>query len=273
LHYIDLFDDYPFFYAAMVRNMNPKAQARMMDDYNLYGDPTCYYDGGIFNSIGGYPSGQTDTCLSRIFATAARDVHDLELEVHWSWKGGGIIEIYFTVTNIELINDAPATPGVPNGVSEGNVGVEYQFEAVATDSHGNDIFYKWDWGNGDFSEWLGPYNSGIPCNTSYAWFDDGTFNVRVKAKDIWDAESDWSPILPVNIISYVCGDASGDGEVNLLDILFLIAYKYNNPPGEAPDPIEAGDANGDGDINLLDILYLIGYKYNTPPGPEPICPE
>ena len=32
-----------------------------------------------------------------------------------------------------------------------------------------------------------------------------------------------------------------------------------------------GDANNDGVINLLDILYLIDYKYGTPPGPEPIC--
>lgn len=32
-----------------------------------------------------------------------------------------------------------------------------------------------------------------------------------------------------------------------------------------------GDANNDGVINLLDILYLIDYKYGIPPGPEPDC--
>ncbi|GEM_PF-1891182 len=71
---------------------------------------------------------------------------------------------------------------------------------------------------------------------------------------------------------YVCGDASGDGTVNLLDILYLIAYRYNTPAGPAPVPMEAGDANADGSINLLDILYLIAYRYNTPPGPAPLCP-
>ncbi len=74
------------------------------------------------------------------------------------------------------------------------------------------------------------------------------------------------------IAEYICGDASGDQVVNLLDILYLIAYKYNTPPGPAPIPPEAGDANGDGAVNLIDILYLIAYKYNSPPGPEPICP-
>ncbi|UCD16744.1 MAG: S8 family serine peptidase, partial [Candidatus Zixiibacteriota bacterium] len=70
----------------------------------------------------------------------------------------------------------------------------------------------------------------------------------------------------------VCGDGNGDGYLNLLDILLLIDYLYEVPPGPAPDPLEAGDANGDGDINLLDILRIITYLYGSPPGPEPICP-
>ncbi len=71
---------------------------------------------------------------------------------------------------------------------------------------------------------------------------------------------------------YTCGDASGDGIVNLLDILFMIHYLYDTPRGPAPDPIQAGDGNGDGSRNLLDILYLIAYLYNSPGGPAPLCP-
>jgi hypothetical protein len=69
----------------------------------------------------------------------------------------------------------------------------------------------------------------------------------------------------------VCGDASGDGLINLLDILYLIAYRYNTPPGPAPDPEIFADADGDGLINLIDILYLIDYLYSQPPGPTPNC--
>jgi hypothetical protein len=69
----------------------------------------------------------------------------------------------------------------------------------------------------------------------------------------------------------MCGDVYPDGKINLIDILFLIDYKYGSPPGSAPDPYATGDVNSDGNINLIDILYLIDYVYSTPPGPEPNC--
>ncbi len=107
--------------------------------------------------------------------------------------------------------------------------------------------------------YVGAFDPNVPLTESWIWG--------------WTVASECYDILGTNPISnYVCGDANGDGNVNLLDILFLIAYKYDTPTGPAPTPIEAGDANGDGSVNLLDILYLIAYKYDTPPGPAPICP-
>ncbi|UCD16679.1 MAG: PQQ-binding-like beta-propeller repeat protein [Candidatus Zixiibacteriota bacterium] len=75
-----------------------------------------------------------------------------------------------------------------------------------------------------------------------------------------------------DVCDYVCGDATGDDDVNLLDILYLIDHLYGDPPGDPPDPVEAGDPNADGDINLLDVLYLIDYLYGSPAGPDPLCP-
>ncbi|MFH2036835.1 MAG: M6 family metalloprotease domain-containing protein [Candidatus Zixiibacteriota bacterium] len=68
--------------------------------------------------------------------------------------------------------------------------------------------------------------------------------------------------------SYVCGDANGSGDLNILDITFLISYLYKDGP--IPDPAEAGDVNGNGVMNILDITYMIAYLYKG--GPEPICP-
>ncbi len=65
------------------------------------------------------------------------------------------------------------------------------------------------------------------------------------------------------------GDASRDDTVNLIDILYLIAYLYSDPPGPEPYPITAGDTNCDRLVNLVDILYLIDHLYNDPPGPAP----
>ena len=68
---------------------------------------------------------------------------------------------------------------------------------------------------------------------------------------------------------FMNGDANRDDSVNLLDILYLISYLYDTPPGPAPYPVTAGEGNCDNNLNLLDILYLIDYLYGDPPGLAP----
>ena len=65
-------------------------------------------------------------------------------------------------------------------------------------------------------------------------------------------------------LTFLCGDADGDGGVNLLDIVHLINYKYKDGP--APNPFAAGNVNGDDTINLLDIVDLINFKYKDGAG-------
>lgn len=65
----------------------------------------------------------------------------------------------------------------------------------------------------------------------------------------------------------VAGDANNSGEVNILDITFLISHLYKN--GSAPPCWPEGDSNGDQTINILDITYLIAFLYKA--GPPPIC--
>jgi len=72
-----------------------------------------------------------------------------------------------------------------------------------------------------------------------------------------------------DVCEFICADANGDLTVNILDIIFLIDYKYKS--GLAPDPLISGDVNSDGAVNILDIVYMINYKYKS--GPEPNCPE
>jgi PKD repeat protein len=66
----------------------------------------------------------------------------------------------------------------------------------------------------------------------------------------------------------ICGDLNNDLTINILDVVYLLRYKYKGGP--APDPLEAGDINLDGEIDLSDIIYLINYKYKG--GPEPCNP-
>ena len=68
--------------------------------------------------------------------------------------------------------------------------------------------------------------------------------------------------------NWICGDTNADGDINLLDITYTIAYLYQGGP--APDPLERADVDGSGAVNIVDISYLIDYLYMN--GPEPNCP-
>jgi len=92
-----------------------------------------------------------------------------------------------------LIRLAPNIP-VITGPGTGVPGQSYDFEAVTTSYNNLELYYKWDWGDGTESEWMGLYRSGEPCEASHTWKEKGTYNVRVKAKDVNDAESDWGQL-------------------------------------------------------------------------------
>jgi hypothetical protein len=68
---------------------------------------------------------------------------------------------------------------------------------------------------------------------------------------------------------FLRGDANGDWNINVTDVVYLINYLFLIPPGPAPEPLETGDVNCDGAINVTDVVYLINYLFLVPPGPPP----
>ena len=65
-----------------------------------------------------------------------------------------------------------------------------------------------------------------------------------------------------------CGDVSHDGIVNIIDVVYIINYKYKGGP--PPEPLSIANVNSDGDINILDIVCIINFKYKG--GPALNCP-
>ena len=96
-------------------------------------------------------------------------------------------------------NTPPEKPQTPTGPAKGKVGTAYLYNTQTTDADGDAVFYLWDWGNGNISEWLGPYASGQTASVMHTWTEKGTYSVRVKAKDAHKAESNWSDPLPVTM--------------------------------------------------------------------------
>jgi hypothetical protein len=97
-----------------------------------------------------------------------------------------------TYTVIKESNNQPYTPNKPSGPTICKKEEKYNFSANTTDPDGDPMYYMWDWGDNTTSEWLGPFNSGQIHIASYNWGKWGLYKIKVKAKDVYGNESNWS---------------------------------------------------------------------------------
>lgn len=103
---------------------------------------------------------------------------------------GGIIKI--ELIGIES-NSPPETPEI-SGTTNGKTGTSYTYYFSTTDPEENNVYYYIDWDDGSNSGWYGPYKSGDEKSLSHAWDSDGTYNIKIKAKDTSGEESDWNTL-------------------------------------------------------------------------------
>jgi hypothetical protein len=104
-----------------------------------------------------------------------------------------------TLTIITKNNTSPEKPLTPIGAKIGNVGQSYTFNSSTTDSDNDVLYYKWSFGDGTFSAWLGPFNSGEQVSVLHNWSKWGNYVVQVKARDEHRDESEWSDPLAVKM--------------------------------------------------------------------------
>ncbi len=89
-------------------------------------------------------------------------------------------------------NKPPNTPASPAGASSGIVSEQLSFSAHTTDPDDDDIAYQFEWGDGNLSSWSIYVASGDTVSQNHSYNSMGTYEVRVKAKDTKDKESEWS---------------------------------------------------------------------------------
>ena len=100
-------------------------------------------------------------------------------------------------------NNPPNKPTI-TGPNSGEPEIEYEFTFVTTDPDYNDVYYYIDWDDGANGSWIGPYSSGLEVKINYTWYTGSIHTISVKAKDIFNEESDWATLeidLPRNRIS------------------------------------------------------------------------
>jgi uncharacterized repeat protein (TIGR01451 family) len=94
---------------------------------------------------------------------------------------------------VKVFSNLPPCPPFITGDNFGYEGDELEFKAITEDFDGDKVYYKFDWNDGTYSDWLGPYNSGQEIKVKNVWQNVGIYNVRAKAKDEFlGEESDWS---------------------------------------------------------------------------------
>lgn len=94
---------------------------------------------------------------------------------------------------------SPSIPLKPSGPPSGKSGEEYVFSTSAIDPEGQNIYYLSNWGDNSEEIWIGPFMSGKEANINHTYDQDGDYEIKVKAMDIYGYESEWSDPLAISM--------------------------------------------------------------------------
>jgi hypothetical protein len=128
----------------------------------------------------------------------------------------------FTTVN----NTPPWPPNMTIAPSCGGPQINLTFEAVTSDPENDKVFYMWDWGDGNYSDWLGPFGITTRCKTTHSYNKSGTYTIRVRAKDIHDAVGDWSEPHNISIEKQIEITNLKPGHIYFRILTFDKSYLY-----------------------------------------------
>jgi len=94
-------------------------------------------------------------------------------------------------------------PNSPSGPNNGDINEEMQFTLPSIEIGSSWMF---DWGDGNYSDWIEIDQSETPITHNYSWVSYGEYTVKVKKKDQYGTESYWSTPLVVSIVEQTTSD-------------------------------------------------------------------
>jgi len=105
----------------------------------------------------------------------------------------GDLSGYRVQTLVTIVDTPPTTPSV-TGPSTGKPKIPYNCTIVAVDPDSDHLSYFIDWGDNTSEEWPGVYDSNVTITVGHNFAYKGTYYIKVKAKDVYGAESDWGSL-------------------------------------------------------------------------------
>ncbi|MCX7995759.1 MAG: hypothetical protein N3A65_08340 [candidate division WOR-3 bacterium] len=108
------------------------------------------------------------------------------------------LKIIFLITWLILLffstcksNNPPEVPAIPVGLDSGAID-NHTFITWSSDPDGDSISIKFDWGDGTESNWSPFVCSGDTVSMTHFFATMGSYEIRAKARDVNNAESEWS---------------------------------------------------------------------------------
>jgi DNA-binding beta-propeller fold protein YncE len=111
--------------------------------------------------------------------------------------GAGLVFVLLAASGCK--SPRPENP-VFAGPGWADVGEECEFVVSATDPDGDDVCFRFDWGDSDTSDWTVFVLSGVQVAVEHFWLKPGSFEVRAQAKDGTGSVSSWSDAIRVNVL-------------------------------------------------------------------------
>jgi len=151
-------------------------------------------------------------------------------------------------------DDLPFAPIVYTGKIQGFNNTVYTYSALTTSPYDYQVCYRFDYGNGTYSEWTPYVPSGTSSYLSFSWKEPGAFVLRTQARDQYGLESGWSDPIQVIITDKSAANGASIDLVVLNNISYQIIYTsehegtFYNPANAASNDIKWKD----GGVFLID---------------------
>jgi len=189
-------------YATNATDINALNEIQYRFDWDAggshnYSQYTQYVNSGEYAN----KSHHWDTPGTYIVKAQTRDEHGAISD----WSEGFTVLVYES-------NNPPEIP-IIEGPSQGKEVKTYFYNISTTDLDSDPVRYLLDWGDGNDTGWIGPYQSEEQVMLSHSWAKRGTYGIRLKAKDIYGEESEWSEPFSIQIVAPVISIESINGNL------------------------------------------------------------